>query len=293
MIGDTNLKKFKITESSTLRKSEPLEVLELINTSSKQISLFPKFEEFINSKPKQLFPLILNGLRNSKIIKIEKIKSEEYRLLENSKFWNELALIYLKNKQYEKGSRIFDEMLKIGASDSATLNNYAVAILNRMMASGRIYPELLDKVKEYLIKAFAYDVPKHNKLIEGALAPAFKNLIFIRSIESDLFLQRGELFTSFLLGWISIEMSLIRMWLRYLKDKNFSTSKRESLVKWDISIIIETLFLVGLLSQNMKNDIDCLRTFRNQVVHGVIIQPEKGQVKKCMTLSRDLFLKDT
>ena len=287
------MKKSKITEISTLRKSEPLEVLELINNSNRQKSIFPKFEEFINSNPKQLVPLILKGIRNSKIINIEKIKSEEYRLLENSKFWNELALIYLKNKQDKKSSEIFDEMLKVGASDSATLNNYAVAILNPMIHSRRINPELFDKVKEYLIKAFTYDVPKQNKLIEGALAPAFKNLILIRSIESDLFLQRGELFTSFLLGWIAIEMSLIRMWLRYLKDKNFSTSKRESLAKWDISIITETLFMVGLLDQNMKNDIDCLRTFRNQVVHGVIIHPEKGQVKKCMTLSRDLFLKDT
>ena len=187
---------------------------------------------------------------------------------------------------------MFNNMLEAGASDSRTLNNYAISLLNPMIDSGVVYPKKLDIVKKFIVKAFNFDVPKRNKLIEGALAPAFKNFILIRSIESDLFLQKGELFTSFLLGWISIEMSLIRMWLQYLRDKKFSNEKRQSLAKWDISIITEALFMVGILDQQIKDDIDCLRGFRNDVVHGILVHPEKGQIERCMKLGSDLYLKN-
>lgn len=247
------------------------------------------FLESIKTDPEGSLAYVLKTISTSRIIDTKRVDNTEYKALENSDAWNGFAIAYLMNKDFANAKRILECMQKAGASDSLTITNYAAALLNEMMDKNKIVLKTLTQAKDLTFKAVKLDAPRKGELIEGALRPPFKNLVLIRNVEAESFLKRGDLFTAFILAWISVEMSLTRIWFKYLKDKGYGKKKRLWFADWDIVFIIEHLHMLGVINQQLKNDLDCLRAIRNDVIHGAIPYPERGQISRCIRLGRSLI----
>lgn len=273
-----------------LLENEPLEILQAIDNTPRELKrkLFPNLTEFAKSRPTDIVPLLVSGIRTAKIVKTDKVKNIDYNRLEHSGYWNRLAILYMSNGRFGKAKAVFEAMLAVGASDSSTITNYGAVLLNEMIAADKFDEENFTVAKEHTYRAFSFDVPKKGLLYKGVLMPAFKNLVIIRNIEAEHFFNKGDLFTSFILGWISIEMSLLRIWSRFLELLKYSEGKREDMIRWDIGLIIEVLSIVKVVMPDMKNYLESLRGIRNSLVHGTQIYPTKGEIKRCIEVGRML-----
>jgi len=251
--------------------------------------LFPQFTEFIKSKPNDIIPLLISGIKNAKIVDTVKVRDVEYNVLENSSVWNSFAITHMLTGNFRKAKIILEAMQEAGTSDSATLTNYAAVLLNEMLATHKLHEENFKTAKECTYKAFVFDVPKRSELYKGVLMPAFKNLALIRNIESEHYLNKEEHFASFIIGWISIEMSLMRIWSKFLEILKYSQGKRQDMMNWDIQLIVEILSMAKVIPPELKNDLDNLREIRNRLVHGTQLDPTIGEIKRCLNLGRQLI----
>ena len=59
--------------------------IDQITEDDKQ-KIFPNYNEFINSNPNSIIPLILDGIGNDKLIDDKKIRNKKYNRLENMGF---------------------------------------------------------------------------------------------------------------------------------------------------------------------------------------------------------------
>ncbi len=290
----------KFGEIETLKDSEPSEVLTYLDKISEAIKLaiFPDLETFLGSNPTDILSLVSSGIRQDKIVPGKRVEDVDYDHLENSKIWNDLAIIYMSKGNLEKAERILRETIEAGARDSSTITNYGAVLLNRMIAVHVMDEESFKIAKEHTFRAFKFDVPKRGELYKGVLMPAFKNLVLMRNIEAEHFLNKGDLFTSFILGWISVEMSLLRIWSRLHEIAQLSDTKRKKMMLWDIALVIEILSMgklaipgqmVDLIPSNLRDLLDTLRETRNRLIHGSQIEPTRGEVEQCIHLGRQLI----
>lgn len=281
----------KLVEIKELRDNEPVEILQVIDNMPKEPreKLFPDLPEFKKSKPKDLLHLFIPNIERAKIEHTDEIKGFKYNRLENSNLWNGFAITYMNLGKLEKAKVILKTMLDVGASDSSTLTNYGAVLLNKMLAIHRLDEKNFKIAKEYTFRAFVFDVPKKKLLYKGVLMPAFKNLVLIRNIESEHFLNRKEHFTSFILGWISIEMSLLRIWSKFLEKLGYGEGKREDMIRWDIKLIMEILSMANVIQPKIKSILDTLRETRNRLVHGTQLDPTEGQIRSCINVGRLLI----
>lgn len=247
------------------------------------------FLKSIETDPKGWLSYVLSNIKTSRVIESKKIENIEYKTLENSDAWNGFAIACLMKKDFVNAKKILEGLQTAGASDSLTITNYAASLLNEMLEEGKMIRKVLAQARELTFKALKFDAPRRGELIEGALKPPFKNLVLIRNIEAEIFLKKKDYFTAFILAWISVEMSLSRIWFKFLKDRGYGKDKREWFANWDTAFIIETLSMLGVVDPKMKSDLDCLRTLRNNVIHGIMPHPDKGQVCRCIKLGRALI----
>jgi hypothetical protein len=86
--------------------------------------------------------------------------------------------------------------------------------------------------------------------------------------ESNTCLASSEYTNSFIIGWMILELHLSALWKRYLDKKKVGgrvISKNTE--KWNVSYIIESLNLTGLISSEDYRVLIDLRDKRNGVIH--------------------------
>ncbi|MCK4481736.1 hypothetical protein KAU55_00810 [Candidatus Bathyarchaeota archaeon] len=190
---------------------------------------------------------------------------------------------------------------QIEKQDNPEVKKKLMALKDRMVFSlGRDYNDLgityveigdKDKAKDMILKAYNEDV-KHQKWHQAALMPAYRNLSLILIWEAKIFYDKKEFFPSFLMAWISIELNLMRMWFKTLVERSYSNTKMKWLGRLDIGIIVETLYLIGKLTIEEKNDIDSLRGRRNDIIHATGATPTEGEITRVMNLAFLLHSKE-
>lgn len=242
----------------------------------------------VKSNPDLLSSLVLS-IQKASIIRTDKVENIKYKMLDNSEAWNGFAIAFMNEKDYASAKKLFECMQSAGASDASTTTNYAAVLMNEMIEEGKIVEKTLNQAKDLTFKALKFYVRGKGELIEGALKPPFKNLVLIRNLEAELFLRKKDFFTAYVLAWISVEMSLTRIWLQFLKNQKRGKKKRKWFADWDIAFVIEALFMLGIINPELKNDLDCLRQLRNDVIHGTLAYPEEGQISRCIKLGRALI----
>jgi hypothetical protein len=148
-----------------------------------------------------------------------------------------------------------------------------------------------DKAKDMVLKAYNEDV-EHQKLHQAVLMPAYRNLSLILIWEARIFYDKTEFFSSFLMAWISVELSLMRIWFKALVKRGYSNTKISWLGRLDIGIVIEALYLLAKLTDQEKTDIDCLRGRRNDVIHATGATPTEGETRRIIDLALSLHSKE-
>ena len=76
-------------------------------------------------------------------------------------------------------------------------------------------------------------------------------------------------------------MSLNRILNQYTVNENFSSTFRKDFNRWDIKRVIDTLFLLGII-KDLKDDLEKLRTTRNNIVHGTQLEPTAEEASMCL-----------
>jgi hypothetical protein len=109
-------------------------------------------------------------------------------------------------------------------------------------------------------------------------------------MEAGIYLRNKETFTAFVLAWMSIEMSIYRIWYKFLKNLHSSKEKIDSLMKWRFESIAEACYLAKVDPEFMplKPDLDTLRGIRNCLLHGDIIQVTTGHAARCIEIADKL-----
>jgi len=206
-----------------------------------------------------------------------------FRRLSHSPFFNGLAIRYSEREWFKESEQIFKAIITRTPNYVDSILNYGATILNMTLAlydQGKgINKDRLERGRSIIFKAYRYDRKVHE---DWRTKPAYKNLCYLRAIEAVYYYTQKEFFTSFVLGWLSIEMSLYRIWFQFVTNK--TTMKIRELMRWDSDHIIETLFLGGVDEDYkiIKNRLDILRGIRNRLLHGEIDNPTLGNVKLCI-----------
>jgi|GEM_PF-5578896 len=213
-----------------------------------------------------------------------------FKRLHHSPFFNGLAIKYSLNAWFDESEQIFKAILSRTPNDVDSILNYGAIIFNMTMALSKrgreISKDQLVRARSLIFKTLQYDKKVHE---DWRTKPSFKNLCHLRAIEAVYYYNKKDSFTAFILGWLSIEMSLYRIWFQFVKNK---TSKRiEDLMKWNSEHIIEALFLgdAGEDFKSIKNNLDTLRGIRNKLLHGDIEKPTWGNVRLCINTALALI----
>lgn len=276
-------------------KDEPDIVLTNLDALPEDVleRVFPLYPEYLEREPETLFPLINSGIVLATIVESSTHRGFTYNKLSDNDIWNSIAMMYEYNKEYEKAKMIFEKMIEQGASDSATLNNFAAVLLNQLINKGNIEDkdeEQFFRARDYMYKAFIFDAQGRPKnILHAANAPAYRNIIIFRNIESELYYNKGDLFTSFVIGWISVEMNLNRIWCRYLNNQNEDNNLKEKLLRYNAEEVIDHLYLHKIIDKPLRDDINKYRSLRNDLVHGTAIDVTNGDVQNIIQLGRRLY----
>jgi len=206
-----------------------------------------------------------------------------FKRLKHSPFFNGLAVRYSERGWFKESERIFKALLARTPKDIDSNLNYGATLLGKTIALYRkekgISKNYLMRARSLIFKAYRYDKKVHK---DWRTQPAYKNLCYLHAIEAIYYSTQREPFTAFVLGWLSIEMSLLRIWFQFLRTK--SSMRIKELMRWNSDYIIETLFLgeVDEKYKKAKNSLDTLRGTRNKLLHGDIEKPTWGNVRLCI-----------
>jgi pentatricopeptide repeat protein len=206
--------------------------------------------------------------------------------LEHSNFFVILANSYASLGWFNEALGLFEAMVARGSNESTVLNDYGATLLNQMMTVKIIDKEKLDVARKLIFEAFKFDKEVSKDFYAY---PAYRNLCYLRDIEAIRYYNQNEDFTAFVLSWMSIEMTILRIWFQFIKNRmpDVSKEKVDKLMRWDIEPIVETLFLgqVDGSFKEIKRDLDTLRGIRNDLLHGKIDNPTHGNAKLCIDVA--------
>jgi len=76
-----------------------------------------------------------------------------------------------------------------------------------------------------------------------------------------------------------------------LDKKGYTPKQKKSLSRLDIGIIVENLFLVGILTTE-KSQIDTFRGKRNNIIHATGVAPTNGETENAIKLANLLYKKN-
>lgn len=211
------------------------------------------------------------------------------KTLENSMFFVILANSYAKRGLFDKALNVFEEMLAKGTDESTILNDYGAAILNRMVYEKTVNKGSLDLARKLVFEAFAFDKKVAKNWYQY---PAYKNLCFLRAMEAIYYNNEKDTFAAFVLGWMSVEMTIYRIWHQLLTLRE--ASGLDDLMRWNSDSIMEVLSISEVseklkrtradleVFKTLKKDLDTLKGIRNHLLHGDIDNPTPGDSIRCI-----------
>ncbi len=193
----------------------------------------------------------------------------------------------------KQAEEIFTKLLQKTKYDSTVLNDYSVLVMKELMEQYNNGLELNEKrlelCKSLASKALIID----HHLCDDSLKEVSKiNMCTIRVLEAISYFQKEDRFTSFVLGWMSIEMILSCIWYRLLRCTYYSKDKIDSLQRWNIDTIMEVLLLKDNVAgfKSIKPSLDTLKGTRNDLLHGTIFEVTKGQARSCIEIAYKLLI---
>ncbi|MCW4018675.1 MAG: hypothetical protein NWF00_08390 [Candidatus Bathyarchaeota archaeon] len=203
--------------------------------------------------------------------------------LENSDDLIKIATLMGSLGYMKEAQEVFDAMLFRTPLDTTALNNYAYVLLHEIIQSKGNYDKSKILIAQNKIsKAATIDkVLNENFLILST----YKNLCLSRVVEAEYYAQIKAYLPAFLVAWLSIEMSIRRIYYQHLKEKQYGKDKLFSLKSLDL--ITEILYLNKCDSKfvNSKEVLESLYGLRNQLIHGTIFEVSEGQAKNCIELA--------
>lgn len=250
----------------------------------------------LTNKADATFPDFISALKSEKIILKEITPKVKFVKLEHSDFFITLANTYVGIERFDRGIQLFDEMERKGSTEPTMLNDYGRALLKEMEKKGTVDKAKLNTARKLIFKAYYFDKANSKECYKF---PAYKNLCLLRIMEGNYYLQQNDAFAAFVLGWMSIEMTLFRIWRQYLTLKG--SKKVDKLSRWDTEAIIEMLFIGNIdekwktttkdleTFKKAKNDLEALRGLRNHLLHGENDNPTKGDSKKSLETALKLI----
>ena len=198
----------------------------------------------------------------------------------------------VEEEHFSEAEAIFQSLLRKTSHDPSALNDYGALILNELIRQHdkkkKLSRKRLATARRVISKAAMIDRSLH---ADPRFFPAYENLCLLRVMEADFYARKGELFIAFILSWMSVEMSLYRIWYELLvKEFPDRKGKVKSLERWNVDSVIETMFLSRIDERylKLKPDLDALRGIRNDILHGTLYNPARGQVEKCMDVALKL-----
>ncbi|XHH07616.1 MAG: hypothetical protein ACFCUE_08510 [Candidatus Bathyarchaeia archaeon] len=209
--------------------------------------------------------------------------------LDRSDFLIFLANSYSGQGMHDKAIAIFEEIKKKGSNESTMLNDFGLALLKKTLAEGTVDKAKWDYARKLIFEALSFDRSTTKNFYK---LPAYMNLCFLRAVEAKLYLDQNDPFAAFMVGWMSIEMTLHRIWRQYLELKK--STKLDELDRWEAEKIIEMLFIGDIddrlpktkahlqTLKDQKNNFNTLRGVRNHLIHGDCDNPTNGEAKLCL-----------
>jgi len=241
---------------------------------------------------------ILEKIKEDKLLEAMvtdlKGKKIHFRILQENKQFTAVGLQLKQAREFDEAERIFKTMLDRGETSSATRNNYGAVLLDdifsKLREDGSVDPGRIDEARMQIFEACNFD----KKVSLGwPAAPAYKNLCFLRNVEAYFRYSKGDFLGAFVLGWISIEMTLHRIWFQYLQKNSSSILNEQVLCKklmsWSVQDISEVLFKTQIIDSKVRKSLSDLRTIRNKLVHGEINDPTKKNAEECVIVGYNLI----
>jgi hypothetical protein len=165
-----------------------------------------------------------------------------------------------------------------------------------MLADKSANKKRLDLARKLIFKAYAFDTKVS---ADCYTYPAYNNSCFLRAMEAIYYNEQKDSFAAFVLGWMSIEMTLYRIWHQFLKLK--SVDGIDDLMRWNLDTIIKVLSLAEV-DENLKytkadlnnlksliiGSLRNLRKTRDRLLHGKIDNPTSGQSTQCVNTALKL-----
>ena len=253
-------------------------------------------------KPQRTPASYLAAIKEENLVKVatrdrRDSKTFEISKLENSGFFIGLANTYVHSQLFDEGIQLFEEMQKKGSDESTMLNDYGGSLLFRMLSRQSFNKSDLDLARKLIFGAYDFDKRVASNPYDY---PAYKNLCFLRAVEAHFYYNQMDFFAAFVLGWMSIEMTITRIWHKFLALKAVNG---KPLRNFNIYSIIKTLnssYIDDKLKVTKKdledfkkevNDLEYLREkVRNKLLHGDMDNPSSDQALKCLKIAASLWM---
>ena len=217
--------------------------------------------------------------RQNEIVKIKK--------LEGSKLFFKQVGDYVKTGALQSALEILQAMIKRGSNESSLLNDYGGLLARQTLEGEEMDKEKLLEARKYIFEAYEFD---RKTTRDWYTFPAYKNLCYLRAAEANHYRKQKDTFAAFVLGFVSIEMTIYRLWHQYLRLK--SAKKIEELMRWNLDSIIRVLCLGEVSEPPFAADLDTLKqsaeqltmlkATRDDLLHGKKSDPTGGEVDQCI-----------
>lgn len=208
--------------------------------------------------------------------------------LENSEFFVNFATFFATLGHIKESEQIFNNLLALTPDDTSALNNYGFMLLNEMVKDYKTEKKYdknkIDLAESKISKAATIDKYLHE---EPLILPAYKNLSLLRAVNATYYIEEKANLPAFLLAWMSIEMTIYRIWYSHLRENHYSKEKTDELARWTVDTIIEVLFLNKCDAKfiELKAELDSLKNIRNHLLHGKTFEISEAEAKRCVDVA--------
>jgi hypothetical protein len=135
------------------------------------------------------------------------------------------------------------------------------------------------------------DIKKILRLAEELTVDPASSTVLLMLLEGYTHFHNAEYTQSFLMTWVVIEKWLDTLWEDLMKEKGIAGKRKQKLVEsmlWTADTILETLNLVGKLSNDPYKQVAKLKKRRNTILHNGI-RATKEEAEACINLASRLL----
>lgn len=151
-----------------------------------------------------------------------------------------------------------------------------------------LYPELVPFERQVL----SPDKIKEIFRLAGELtADPASTTVLLMLLEGYTHLQNAEYTQAFLMTWVVVEKWLDTLWEDLVKEKGIMGKRKQKLIEsmlWTTDTILETLNLVGKLSNDAYKQVANLKKKRNSILHNGV-RATKEEAEACISLASRLL----